>query len=57
MPDSSGPSRTPPFDVVAVKENGNCLFRVVLLQVYGDASAHAEVRRRCLDYMEAEAEH
>jgi hypothetical protein len=27
------------------------------LQVYRDASVHAEVRRRCLDYMEAEAEH
>jgi hypothetical protein len=29
----------------------------VLLQVYGDALAHAKVRRRCLNYMEAEAEH
>jgi hypothetical protein len=47
----------PPLDVAAVDEDGNCLFRVVSLQVYGDASAHAEVRRRCLDYMEAEAEH
>jgi hypothetical protein len=28
-----------------------------LLQVYGDASAHAKVRRRCLIYMEAKAEH
>ncbi len=27
------------------------------LQVYGDASAHAKVRRRCLDYMEAKAKH
>jgi hypothetical protein len=27
------------------------------LQVYGNALAHAKVRRRCLDYMEAEAEH
>ena len=27
------------------------------LQVYGNALAHTEVRRRCLDYMEAEAEH
>jgi hypothetical protein len=25
--------------------------------MYGDALAHAEVRRRCLDYMEAKAEH
>ncbi len=27
------------------------------LQVYGDTLAHAEVRRRCLDYMEAYAKH
>ncbi len=47
----------PPLDVAAVDEDGNCLFHVVSLQVYGDASAHTEVRRRCLDYMEAVAEH
>ncbi len=45
----------PPLDVAAVDKDGNCLFRIVSLQVYGDASAHAEVRRRCLDYVEAEA--
>ncbi len=47
---------TPPC-IAAVNEDGNCLFHLVLLQVYPDASAHAEVRRRCLGYMEAEAEH
>ncbi len=47
----------PPLDVAAVDEDGNCLFCVMLLQMYGDALAHAEVRRRCLDYMEAEAKH
>jgi hypothetical protein len=47
----------PPLNVAAVDKDGNCLFRVMLLQVYGNASAHAEVRRRCLDYMEAKAEH
>jgi hypothetical protein len=35
--------------------DGNCLFGAVLLQVYGDASAHAKVRRRCLDFIEAKA--
>jgi hypothetical protein len=40
-----------------VNEDGNCLFRVILLQVYSNALAHAEVRRRCLDYMEAKAKH
>ncbi len=53
MPNSSGPS-TNPLDVAAVDGNGNCLFCVVSLQMYGNASAHAKVRRRCLDYMEAE---
>ncbi len=47
----------PPLNVAAVDKDGNCLFCVVLLQVYGNASAHTKVRRRCLDYMEAEAEH
>ncbi len=39
----------PPLNIAAVDKDGNCLFRVVLLQVYGNVSAHAEVRRRCLD--------
>jgi hypothetical protein len=47
----------PPLEVAAVDEDRNCLFCDVLLQVYSNASAHAEVRRRCIDYMEAEAEH
>jgi hypothetical protein len=46
-----------PLDVAAVDEDGNCLFCVVSLHVYGNASAHAKVRRRCLDYMEAVVEH
>ncbi len=47
----------PPLNVAAVDKDGNCLFHVVLLQVYGNASAHAKVRRRCLDFLEAKAEH
>ncbi len=47
----------PPLDVAAVNEDRNCLFHVLSLQVYGNASAHTEVRRRCLNYMEAVAEH
>ncbi len=47
----------PPLDVAAVDEDGNCLFHVVSLKVYGDKSVHTKVRRRCLDYMEAEVEH
>jgi hypothetical protein len=29
----------------------------MLLQVYGNTLVHAKVRRRCLNYMEAEAKH
>ncbi len=47
----------PPLDIAAVDKDGNCLFCVMLLQVYGNSSAHAKVRRWCLDYMEAVAKH
>lgn len=31
--------------------DGNCLFRAVSLQVYGDPSMHGDVRRHCMDFM------
>ena len=31
--------------------DGNCLFRAVSLQVYGDSSMHGQVRKQCLDFM------
>jgi hypothetical protein len=31
--------------------DGNCLFRAVSLQVYGDPSMHGDVRKQCLDFM------
>jgi hypothetical protein len=31
--------------------DGNCLFRAVSLQVYGDASMHSDVRKQCMDFM------
>uniref|UniRef100_A0A7S4MQ37 ubiquitinyl hydrolase 1 n=1 Tax=Odontella aurita TaxID=265563 RepID=A0A7S4MQ37_9STRA len=37
--------------------DGNCLFRAVSLQVYGDANNHREVRRRCLDFMARDEPH
>lgn len=37
--------------------DGNCLFRAVSLQVYGDATNHGEVRRRCLDFMARDEPH
>lgn len=38
--------------VVPVEGDGNCLFRSVSHQVYGDDSHHRLVRARCMDYME-----
>ncbi len=43
--------------VVAVPGDGNCLFRAVSKQVYGDIGMHGEVRKRCMDYMEVESDH
>jgi len=37
--------------------DGNCLFRAISLQVYGDPSMHAEVRKQCMDHMERDQEH
>jgi len=37
--------------------DGNCLFRAVSLQVYGDPNNHAEVRKRCMDFMAKDEAH
>ncbi len=42
--------------VFPVSGDGNCLFRSVAHQVYGDDRLHELVRARCLDYMESEAD-
>ena len=47
----------PPLDMIEMEGDGNCLFRAISLQVYGDATMHMEVRRHCLDFMEREANH
>jgi hypothetical protein len=39
------------LEVVEQEGDGNCLFRAVSLQVYGDTDSHMDVRRRCLDFM------
>jgi hypothetical protein len=39
------------LEIVEQEGDGNCLFRAISLQVYGDASMHEEVRQRCLDFM------
>lgn len=45
------------LELVKQEGDGNCLFRAVSLQVYGDASMHGEVRRRCLDFMCGDQKH
>lgn len=45
------------LEVVEQDGDGNCLFRAVSLQVYGDSSMHGEVRRRCLDFMAKDEAH
>ena len=45
------------LEIVEQEGDGNCLFRAVGLQVYGDAEQHREVRERCLDFMERDPEH
>lgn len=39
------------FEIQEQEGDGNCLFRAVSLQVYGDASMHIQVRKQCLDFM------
>jgi len=43
--------------IVVQAGDGNCLFRSVSHQVYGDPSHHLLVRRFCVDYMELEADY
>lgn len=38
--------------VFSVSGDGNCLFRSVAHQIYGDDSYHLLVREKCMDYME-----
>lgn len=45
------------LEIVEQEGDGNCLFRAISLQVYGDASMHEEVRQRCLDFMARDKEH
>ena len=42
--------------VVSVSGDGNCLFRSVAHQIYGDDSLHMLVREKCVEYMESEAD-
>jgi OTU domain-containing protein 5 len=62
MPAAGGTSAGDPFlfslalkqrglEIREQEGDGNCLFRAVSLQVYGDASMHGQVRKQCMDFM------
>ena len=39
------------LEEVEQEGDGNCLFRAVSLQIYGDPDSHLDVRKRCMDFM------
>ncbi|KAJ8552013.1 hypothetical protein K7X08_028456 [Anisodus acutangulus] len=45
------------LEVKKMLEDGNCLFRAVADQVYGDSENYDLVRQMCIDYMERERDH
>ncbi|XP_059314892.1 OVARIAN TUMOR DOMAIN-containing deubiquitinating enzyme 6-like isoform X1 [Lycium ferocissimum] len=45
------------LEVKRMLEDGNCLFRAVADQVYGDSENYDLVRQMCIDYMERERDH
>ncbi|XP_009140795.1 OTU domain-containing protein 5-B isoform X1 [Brassica rapa] len=45
------------FEIRRMVEDGNCLFRAVADQVYGDSESHDMTRQLCMDYMEHERDH
>ncbi|CAJ1979125.1 unnamed protein product [Sphenostylis stenocarpa] len=45
------------YEVKKMMEDGNCLFRAVADQVYGDSDLYDLVRQMCIDYMERERDH
>ncbi|KAJ9699558.1 hypothetical protein PVL29_008244 [Vitis rotundifolia] len=45
------------LEVKRMVEDGNCLFRAVADQVYGDSEAYDLIRQMCIDYMERERDH
>lgn len=45
------------LEIMEQEGDGNCLFRAVSLQVYGDSSMHAEIREQCLNFMALNEEH
>ena len=44
------------MNVKRVQGDGNCLFRSVAHQIYGQDSLHALIRAKCMDYMQGDAD-
>jgi len=45
------------FEIYLMSPDGNCLFRSVADQIYGDPEKHELVRNLCMDFMEKERDH
>ncbi|XP_037485554.1 OVARIAN TUMOR DOMAIN-containing deubiquitinating enzyme 6-like [Triticum dicoccoides] len=45
------------FEIRKMAADGNCLFRAVADQVYGDPETYDMARQMCVDYMERERDH
>ncbi|KAL1204100.1 OVARIAN TUMOR DOMAIN-containing deubiquitinating enzyme 6 [Cardamine amara subsp. amara] len=45
------------YEIRRMLEDGNCLFRAVADQVYGDSETYDMARQMCMDYMEQERDH
>ncbi|CAH8361241.1 unnamed protein product [Eruca vesicaria subsp. sativa] len=45
------------FEIRRMLADGNCLFRAVADQVYGDSESYDMTRQMCMDYMEHERDH
>jgi OTU domain-containing protein 5 len=43
------------LEITSIEGDGNCMFRAVAHQVYGDDRLHMLVRTKCCDYMASEA--
>lgn len=43
--------------IVPMAKDGNCMFRAVAHQLYGNAEKYDLIRKNCIDYMEKERDH
>ena len=45
------------FEIREIADDGNCLFRAIADQVYGDQELHGLIREKCCNYIELRREH